>query len=221
MIGRLQHLILTRPLCVIDVETTGTSVREDRIVEIAAITDRAALARKMGVLSRDGIDMPIGASVFGDLKNPDIMSAYVGQGGLGLPDRDYYLDDKNPKFIEARGKYVEHTARMLTLAGIPDAAAKAKAIYDLERKIAVAHWTQVEQRQVEKIYNPVPRGKIDAAYPGVDWTGLLTAQGLDDVLVVVLARGDLARIGGDLVGARAQHRLPGLRRGHLWREPHH
>nr|WP_310523148.1 M13 family metallopeptidase [Polymorphobacter sp.] len=170
------------------IEAKGLAPVKPMLDGIAAIGDRAALAMKMGELSRDGIDMPIGASVFGDLKNPDVLSAYVGQGGLGLPDRDYYLDDKNPKFVEARGKYVEHIGKMLTLAGVPDAAAKAKAIYDLERKIATVHWSQVEQRQVEKTYNPMARGKIDAAYPGVDWTALLTAQGLSDQKDIIVAQ---------------------------------
>ncbi len=170
------------------IEARGLAPVKPMLDEIAAIKDRAALAARMGALSRDGIDMPIGASVFGDLKNPDILSAYVGQGGLGMPDRDYYLDDKNPKFVEARGKYVEHIGRMLTLAGVANAPARAQAIYDLEKKIATAHWTQVEQRQVEKIYNPVARTAIDTAYPGVDWTGMLTAQGLDGQKEIIVAQ---------------------------------
>lgn len=170
------------------IEAKGLAPIKPMLDEIAAIGDRKALSAKMGALSRDGIDMPIGASVFGDLKNPDILSAYVGQGGLGMPDRDYYLDEKNPKFVEARGKYVEHVAKMLTLAGYSDAKARAQAIYDLEKKIATVHWTQVEQRQVEKIYNPVARTAIDAAYPGLDWAGLLTAQGLADQKDIIVAQ---------------------------------
>jgi len=170
------------------IEAKGITPLQPQMNAIAAIKDRAGFALTMGMMSRDGVDMPIGASVFGDLKNPDIMSAYVGQGGLGLPDRDYYLDQKNPKFAEARAKYVEHIARMLTLAGAANAADKAKAIYDLEYKIAVVHWSQVEQRQVEKIYNPVARTAIDGGYPGVDWTALLTAQGLSDQKQIIIAQ---------------------------------
>ena len=90
------------------IEAKGLAPVKPLLDNIAAINDRAMLAKRMGELGRDGVDMPIGASVFGDLKNPDIISAYVGQGGLGLPDRDYYLDDKNPKFAEVRTKYVAH-----------------------------------------------------------------------------------------------------------------
>jgi putative endopeptidase len=170
------------------IEAKGLAPVKPMLDTIAAINDRAALASAFGRMTREGMDMPLGASIFGDLKNPDILSAYVGQGGLGLPDRDYYLDDKNPKFAEVRAKYLTHIAKMLTLAGIPDATAKARGIYDLEKKIAQTHWSQVEQRQVEKIYNPVARNAIDAAYPGVDWAALLTAQGLDGQKEIIIAQ---------------------------------
>ncbi|MFZ4688286.1 MAG: M13 family metallopeptidase [Polymorphobacter sp.] len=169
------------------IEAKGLTPLKPTLDRIAAIKDRSALAMTMGMMSRNGADMPIGASVFGDLKNPDIMSAYVGQGGLGLPDRDYYLDEKNPKFAEARTKYVEHVGKMLALAGVADAAAKAQAIYALEKQIATVHWTQVQQRQVDKIYNPVARTAIDGTYPGLDWTALLTAQGLSGQPQIIVA----------------------------------
>jgi putative endopeptidase len=170
------------------IEAKGLAPAKPLLDSIAAVNDRKALSARIGALSRMGVDMPIGASVFGDLKNPDIVSAYVGQGGLGMPDRDYYLDDKNLKFVEARGKYVQHIARMLTLAGVADAPARAQKIFDLEKKIAAAHWTQVQQRQVDKIYNPVARTAIDATYPGVDWTGLLTSQGLAGQKEIIIAQ---------------------------------
>ncbi len=160
------------------IEAKGLAPLAPAFAEINAINDRAALARVMGQSARKGIDMPIGMGPQSDLKNPDAMAVYVGQGGLGLPDRDYYLDEKNPKFAEVRTKYVAHIEKMLTLAGVADAAAKAKAIYDLEHKIATVHWSQVEQRQVEKLYNPVARNAIDAGYPGLDWTAMLTASGV-------------------------------------------
>ncbi len=170
------------------IEAKGLAPVKPMLDAIAAVNDRASLASAFGRMTREGMDMPLGAAIFGDLKNPDILSAYIGQGGLGLPDRDYYLDEKNPKFAEVRAKYLTHIAKMLTLAGIPDAAAKAQGIYDLEKKIAMVHWSQVEQRQVEKIYNPVGRDAIDGAYPGVDWAALLTAQGLQGQKEIIIAQ---------------------------------
>ncbi len=170
------------------IEAKGIAPLAPRLAAIAAIGDRAALATAFGEAARSGIDVPVGAGVQSDLKNPDVMAVYIGQGGLGLPDRDYYLDQKNLKFAEVRTKYVAHIEKMLTLAGIPDAAAKAGAIMALETKIAQAHWSQVEQRQVEKIYNPVARTAIDAAYPGIDWTALLTAGGVAAQPTLVVAQ---------------------------------
>jgi putative endopeptidase len=76
---------------------------------------------------------------------------------------------------------------MLTLAGYDNAPARAKAIFDLETKLASAHWTRVERRQAEKTYNPVARDGLAAAYPGVDWTQLLTATGLNAQPTIVVA----------------------------------
>ncbi|GGE04353.1 peptidase M13 [Polymorphobacter glacialis] len=169
-------------------ETKGITPIKPILSGIDAIKDRKALAAEMGTLGRDGIDMPIGAQVMGDLKNPDVITAYVGQGGLGLPDRDYYLDTKNPKFAEVRTKYVEHIGRMLALAGLTNAPARAQAVYDLERKIAQVHWSQVEQRQVEKLYNPVASSAIATTYPGVDWAPLLASLGLSAQKELIVAQ---------------------------------
>ncbi|KPF61818.1 peptidase M13 [alpha proteobacterium AAP81b] len=169
------------------IEAKGLAPLAPRLAAIAAIADRPALVAAIGEAQRLGIATPIGVAVEQDLKDPTIMAAYIGQGGLGLPDRDYYLDAKNPRFAEVRAKYVPYIAQMLTLAGIGDASAKAQAIYDLEVKIATVHWSQVEQRQVEKLYNPVARAGVAAAYPGIDWTALLTAAGVDAQPQVVIA----------------------------------
>lgn len=160
------------------IEAKGLTPLAPRLAAIAAINDRAALAQAFGDASRDGTDTPVGVGPLQDLKNPDIYTVIIGQGGLGMPDRDYYLDDKNPKFAETRTKYQQYVADMLALAKIPDAAAKAKAVYDLEVEIAKVHWTQAEQRQIDKLYNPVAGDKLAAAYPGIEWNALLTAAGV-------------------------------------------
>ncbi|NTV73414.1 MAG: M13 family peptidase [Holophaga sp.] len=169
------------------IEAKGLTPLKPQLDAIAAIADRTQLAKVMGAASRIGINTPVGTGPEQDLKDPSIYSVYVGQGGLGLPDRDYYLDAKNPKFAEIRAKYQTHIAAMLRLAGLPNPEAKAKAIYDLEVKIASTHWTQVENRQIEKLYNPIPRAGLDAAYPGLDWTALLTAVGVNGQKQLIIA----------------------------------
>ncbi len=160
------------------IEAKGIAPLKPALDKIAAISDRAQLAAAFGEASRTGVDVPIGVGPGQDLKNPDIYTVYAGQGGLGMPDRDYHLDTKNPKFAEVRTKYQQYIVDLLTAAKVPDAAAKAKAIYDLEVKIATSHWTRVEQRQVEKLYNPVAIPAVGGSYAGVEWQPLLAAAGV-------------------------------------------
>jgi putative endopeptidase len=168
------------------IEAKGTAPLKPYLAAIAGIQDRAQLAKAFGTAIRQGIDVPVGVGPQQDLKNPDVYAVYAGQGGLGLPDRDYYLDQKNPQFAEIRTKYVAHVAAMLRLAGFENADAKAKAIFDLETKIAEVHWTKVESRQVEKAYNPVKRGELETAYPGLDWAGLLGVAGVEGQKEIII-----------------------------------
>jgi putative endopeptidase len=167
------------------IEAKGIAPVKPVLDQIAALNSPAALARWMGDANRSGVDLPIGVSVFQDLKDNTIYSAYVGQGGLGLPDRDYYLDDNNPKFVDARAKYKAHIAKMLTLAGIADGEAKAQRIYDLETKIAKTHWTRAQSRQVEKLYNPVATPELATKMPGLAWGEYLQAAGLNQPQIIV------------------------------------
>jgi putative endopeptidase len=122
-----------------------------------------------------------------DLKNPNIYSVYVGQGGLGLPDRDYYLDTKNPKFAEVRTKYEAHVASMLRLGGYSEPEARAKAMVALETKVAGVQWSKVEERQIDKVYNPVKVEDLAKAYPGMEWTPLLATIGVANQKELIIA----------------------------------
>ena len=157
------------------VEARGAAPLKPLLAKIDAIGSADQLAAAFAAGTRDGIDMPIGQQVFEDLKDNGIYTLYVSQGGLGLPDRDYYLVENNPKYAEARAAYKTHIANTLTLAGVADARAKAEAIFALETEIARVHWTRVESRQMEKIYNPVPVAQFAGRYPGFDWQGFLAA----------------------------------------------
>ncbi|WP_136162434.1 M13 family metallopeptidase [Sphingomonas flavalba] len=160
------------------IEAKGAAPLKPQLDAIAAVRSASDVARLFGEDQWLGIDTPIGGGVEQDLKDNTVYAVYVGQGGLGLPDRDYYLVNDNPKFAEARTKYQAYIAQMLTLAGIGDAAAKAQRIFDLETKIAQTHWTRAESRQIDKLYNPVATADIAARYPGFDWHAFLTAAGV-------------------------------------------
>lgn len=169
------------------IEAQGLAPLKLHLDALAAIQTRSDLARSLGQAGRLGMSMPVDLGVEQDLKNPNRMAVYVGQGGLGLPDRDYYLDTTKPKFAEIRGKYLAHIANLLRLAGLDAPEDRAKGIFELETKLARVHWTKVEERQMEKLYNPIQRTALAQAYPGLDWTALLSAAGLAQQQEVIIA----------------------------------
>lgn len=168
------------------IEAKGLAPLKPQLDAIAAIGDRGALFRAIGQELRLDVNVPLRVDANQDLKNPDIYAVYVGQGGLGLPDRDYYLDTKNPKFGDIRAKYQVHIAAMLKLAGFDTTEARAKRIFALETKIAEVHWDKVATRQMEKLYNPIKREALGATYPGMDWTPFLTAVGVQSQKELVI-----------------------------------
>ena len=159
------------------IEAAGAAPLKPYLARIAAINTQADLAKAFGEATMHGIDVPIGAGVQQDLKDNTVYAVYLGQGGIGLPDRDYFLKD-DPKFAEARTKYVAYIADMLRMAGQPDPQGSAQRIFDLEKSIAQVHWERAELRQVEKSYNPMAVEQLATAMPGFDWKAMLAAQGL-------------------------------------------
>jgi putative endopeptidase len=166
------------------IEAKGTAPIQPILGMIAAIQTPTDLSRAVAMANRLGVSNPVGVGVEQDLKDNSQYSAYLGQGGLGMPDRDYYLVD-SAKFIETRTKYKAHIVAMLKLAGVPDAEVKANGIYELERKIAASHWTQAESRQIDKLYNPMTLAELTSKMPGVDWPVYLSSAGLGDQKKVI------------------------------------
>jgi putative endopeptidase len=120
---------------------------------------------------------PIREGVTVDQKNPDRYIISVSQGGLGLPERDYYLKD-DPKLVEIRVKYHAHIVRMLTLAGEKNAEAQAKSIVELETRIARLHWPIAKRRERDLTYNLRTREELDQLAPGYPWQAQLAASGI-------------------------------------------
>ena len=170
------------------IERAGITPLAGRFAAIDAIRTRGDLARVFGEMNRSGISTPIGGRVGQDLKDNTQYGVYLGQGGLGLPDRDYYLDDSNPKFVAARDAYRTHVANMLRLAGMSDPIGKAKRIYDLEARIAATHWTRAQSRQVEKRYNPMSTASLGTSMPGLDWNAYLAASKLGSMPQVIVSQ---------------------------------
>jgi putative endopeptidase len=170
------------------IDAAGLKPLRPTLDSIAAIHDRIGLARFLGSTLRADVDAfnntnfytenLFGLWVAQDLDNPTQYSPFLFQGGLGMPERSYYLDSSSVMGT-IRAKYQEHVAAMLGLAGIPDSARKAAAIARLETRIAQAHWTREASGDVEKGNNHWVRADLASTAPGLDWDAYLAAAGLD------------------------------------------
>ena len=177
------------------IEAKGLRPLTPALDRIAAISDATGFARALGGSLRADVDVLnatnfytpnlLGLWVAQDLNDPNRYSPFLLQGGLGMPDRDYYLDP-SPRMADIRTKYQAHIAAVLKLAGVADADAKAGRIFELERRIAQAHASRVESEDVLKGNNHWARQDFAVRAPGLDWQAFFAAAGLDhqDVFVV-------------------------------------
>ncbi len=157
------------------VNALGASPLESDLADVRAADSHEKMAALMG-RTHYGFGVSLfGAQTFEDLRTPDRIAAYVAQGGLGMPDRDYYLQDS---FATQKAAYRTYIERALTLAGWAEPAAAADAVLAFETAIAAEHWTQVQSRQLDKIYNPMTVAELSAAAPGFDWAGWAETTGL-------------------------------------------
>ena len=143
---------------------------------IRAAKDKDAIARLMGKSSASLGRSFFGSYVSDDQRNPDVNTLYFSQSGLGLGDREMYLDEK---FAPQRERYVAYIQQLLDLGGWADPKGHADAIMKLETQIAKAHWTRAESRDRDKTYNPVVLADFDTVAPGFPWQTYLTAAGVD------------------------------------------
>lgn len=159
------------------IEARGMEPVKPMLAKIDGLTSRDDLARALAENVKLGLGSPVEIGVELDLKDNSKYGVYVGQGGLGMPNRDYYLVD-NDRFKATRVKYKTYIAETLKLAGFANAEARAEAIYALEEKIAKGHWTSAETRQIDKLYNPVATAALDKDYAGFGWSTYLQTAGL-------------------------------------------
>lgn len=170
------------------IEALGLKPLQPTLARIAAIKDKQGLAAEFGRELRADVDALnstnfytdhlFGLWVEQDLNNPKHYEPYLLQGGLGMPDRDFYLA-ASPRMEKIRVAYKAHIAKLLTLAGKKDAEAQAQKIFDLETQIAKAHAPRAESEDVLKANNPWVRGDFVKKAPGLDWNAFFTAAGLD------------------------------------------
>jgi putative endopeptidase len=177
------------------IEAQGITPLSPALARIAALRTKADLARALGESLRADVDALnatdlqtdrlFGLWVSPGFDAPDRNVPYLLQGGLGLPDRDYYLKD-DARMKDLREKYRTHIAAVLGLAAIPDADAKAARVFALETKMAKVHVSREDSGQVLKANNPYSRSDFATRAPGLDWASFFRAAGLEREATIVV-----------------------------------
>jgi predicted metalloendopeptidase len=167
-------------------ESLGVKPLAGELQRIRTLKDKKGIPDLVAHLSKIGVATPYGIRVGQDARASTKYATYIGQGGLGMPDRDYYLKLDDKRMLDARTKYEAHVAQILTLAGEKNAAAQAKAIVDFETELAKVQWTKVENRDPVKRYNKMSVAELGALTPGYDWNAALAASGVGNKLEYVI-----------------------------------
>ena len=165
-------------------EALGAAPLQPHLEKIFAIESKADLAKAYANLHGDA---PFGVGILPDPADTTRYIAFAGQSGLGMPDRDYYLKD-DEKFAEYRSAYRTFVVAMLSLAGFENAETRADAVIALETKLAELHWSAEYSRDIQKIYNPMPKAELATLAPEIDWTTYLDALGLSGIDTFVVAQ---------------------------------
>jgi len=154
------------------IEAKGLAPVQKDLDYLAGLKTLDDVAHAMGSVKLSTVSIyNIGIGV--DDKNPDNYSVNLNQGGLGMPDRDYYLSN-DAAIVKTRDAYRKYLADMMSLGGLNDAEARAGRVLALETEIAKVSWTRADRRDADKIYNPMPASALKTLAPDFAWDAFLS-----------------------------------------------
>jgi putative endopeptidase len=169
------------------IEKKGLEPLRSHLDKIAAIRDKRELSHMLGETLRADVDALnntnfhtnnlFGLWVAPGFNDSDHYTAYLLQGGLQLPDKEYYLADSE-HMRDIRAKYQQHVAAMLKLAGFSDTDERAKQVFDLEHAIAQTHRSLADNEDIHRANNPWSQSDFSAKAPGLDWAEYFSGAGL-------------------------------------------
>ena len=145
--------------------------------QLLSVNDKAELVSLIADMHDNGVASFFGTFVMSDLMDSDSQILYIGQGGLGIGDRDYYTDPKNAEIKEG---YRNFLMKVFELAGMPKPEAAAVNALSVEDTLAIHSWTSVQERDMEKLYNPMSTAELETAYPGFDFKAYFAARSIPD-----------------------------------------
>jgi putative endopeptidase len=155
------------------IDSRGLDPAKKDLSYIASLKTPEDVATAMGRPDL-GLDSPFGDGIGIDAKNSDKYQVAFGQGGLGLPDRDYYLKD-DAALAKTRDAYKKHLVTVFTMLGASDPDKRAAGVFDLETKMAQVEWAREEDRDADKTYNPMTFSQLKTMAPGFPWDAFLAA----------------------------------------------
>jgi endothelin-converting enzyme/putative endopeptidase len=164
------------------IDAAGTAPLKPYLAEINAAKTRAQI---LTLFTKPGFASPVDLDIDADFKNPDRYSAFASQARLGLPSREYYLDD-SAKMKAHRAAYRDYIINIEKLAGLPGGAAAADRIIALETALSKAQWAPADRRDIDKIYNPMTRAQLAKLAPEFDWNATLAKAGLANAQQVIV-----------------------------------
>ena len=194
------------------VEAAGADPLTEPLARIAAAATPEELLGLVGEFGAGGVRGLFDIEAESDPGDPHRYVMFVGQGGIGLPDEEYYRLDE---YVEIRAAYRRHVAATLTLAGLPDAEAQADAVLSLETEIAARHWDKVRCRDLRQMYNLMTLTDFEAAAPNLPFQAWLAGIGVPDAAVselVVAQPSFFSEVGGLL----DRERMPAWRSWAAW-----
>ena len=168
------------------IDSLGLTPLQAEFAKIDALTDKQQIPALMAWLNMVSIAAPYDVQIHQDNKDSTKYVLDIGQSGLSLPDRDYYLKDDDAKLKDTREKFVKHVEKMLSMSGDKDAAKHASEILAFETALANIQWTKVELRDPVKAYNKIDISKLDELTPGYDWNAYLNTLGVKDKLTYLI-----------------------------------
>jgi len=153
------------------VEEAGPDPVLPLLAAIDSVETLSDLTRMLGGFARQAVAGLVALQAEPDPGDPNRYVMFAGQGGLGLPDEEYY---RGEEYAEIRAKYLAHIATSFGLAGIADSATEAQQVFDLETEIAATHWDKVKCRDLRLMYNLMSLDEFTASCPGLQWREFLT-----------------------------------------------